>query len=206
MNQYPNLQIDSPIETYNVMKDHIKTLKGVEGLSCEIGLRRGGGTKVILDSFMGNEDKRVHICIDPYGNIIYNDIVGPHRSDYTDDMKNETLAELHRYAFDNRINVIFFNLEDSEFYRRFTDGVPVYDQEKIMMNTYCFVHVDGQHDVESVRLAANFFIPRMSIRGLLVFDNTDHYDHSPIHDLMLNSKFIMVDDVLNRKLYKRVLI
>jgi hypothetical protein len=206
MSQYPKLQIDSPIETYEIMTQHIKTLKGVEGLSCEVGLRRGGGTKVILDSFMENEDKRVHICMDPYGNIIYNDIVGPHRSDYTDDMKNETLAELYRYAFDNRINILFFNMEDSEFYRRFTDGVPVYDQEKKMMNTYCFVHIDGQHDLESVRLAANFFIPRMSIRGLLVFDNTDHYDHGPIHDLMLNNKFIMVDDVLNRKLYKRVLI
>lgn len=206
MNHYPKLQIDSPIETYEIMTQHIKTLKGVEGLSCEIGLRRGGGTKVILDAFTDNDDKRVHVCIDPYGNIIYNDIVGPHRSDYTDDMKNETLAELYRYAFDKRINILFFNMEDSEFYRRFTDGVPVYDQEKIMMNSYCFVHVDGQHDTESVKLAANFFIPRMSIRGLLVFDNTDHYDHSPIHNLMLSNKFIMVDDVLNRKLYKRVLI
>jgi hypothetical protein len=206
MNHYPNLQIDSPIETYEIMAQHIKTLKGVEGLSCEIGLRRGGGTKVILDSFISNGDMRVHVCIDPYGNIIYNDIVGPHRSDYTDDMKNETLAELYRYAFDNRINILFFNMEDSEFYRRFTDGIPIYDQEKKTVNTYCFVHVDGQHDLESVRLAANFFIPRMSIRGLLVFDNTDHYNHQPIHNLMISNKFIMVDDVLNRKLYKRVLI
>lgn len=206
MSQYPNLQIDSPVETYEVMTRHIKTLKGVEGLSCEIGLRRGGGTKVILDAFMENEDKRVHVCIDPYGNIIYNDIVGPHRSDYTDDMKNETLAELYRYAFDHRINILFFNMEDSEFYQRFFDGVPVYDQEKIMMNKYCFVHVDGQHDTESVRLAAVFFIPRVSMRGVIAYDNTDHYDHSPIHELMITNKFIMVEDVMNKKIYKRVLI
>jgi hypothetical protein len=116
---YPRLEIDSPPETYDVMKKYVKTLKGVDGLSCEIGLRRGGGTKTIVDAFLENNDKRVHVCMDPYGNIIYTDIVGPHRSDYTDDMKNETLAELYRYAFDKRVNILFFNIEDSEFYRRF---------------------------------------------------------------------------------------
>lgn len=205
MNHYPKLEIDSPIETYEVMTRHIKTLKGVEGLSCEIGLRRAGGTKVILDAFMENDDRRVHICIDPYGNIIYNDIVGPHRSDYTDDMRNETLSELYRYAYDNRLNVLFFNLEDSEFYQRFFDGVPIYDQEKIIVNRYCFVHVDGQHDTPSVLLAARFFIPRISVKGIIAFDNTDHYDHLPVHELMITNSFTVVADVMNKKIYKKVL-
>lgn len=205
MSQYPKLQMDGPIEIYEVMSRQIKTLKGVEGLSCEIGLRRGGGTKVILDSFIENNDKRVHVCIDPYGNIMYNDIVGAHRSDYTDDMKNETLIELYRYAFDRRINVLFFNMEDSEFYQRFFDGVPVYDQEKITMNKYCFVHVDGQHDLNSVLLAARFFITRISIGGVIAFDNTDHYNHAPVHDILETNKFIMIEDVTNKKVYKKVL-
>lgn len=202
---YPRLEIDSPPETYEVMRKYAMTLKDVSGLSCEIGLRRGGGTKTIIDAFLENNDKRVHICMDPYGNIIYNDIVGPHRSDYTDDMKNETLAELYRYAFDNRVNILFFNIEDSEFYRRFCDGVPVYNEEKQYINSYCFVHVDGQHDVDSVKLAADFFVPRISVGGIIIFDNTDHYNHNPIHDYMLRNKFLFLEDVLNKKVYKRVL-
>jgi hypothetical protein len=202
---YPRLEIDSPPETYDVMKKYVKTLKGVDGLSCEIGLRRGGGTKTIVDAFLENNDKRVHVCMDPYGNIIYTDIVGPHRSDYTDDMKNETLAELYRYAFDKRVNILFFNIEDSEFYRRFCDGVPVYNEEKQYINSYCFVHVDGQHDVDSVKLAADFFVPRISIDGIIIFDNTDHYNHNPIHEYMLRNKFAFMEDVLNKKVYKRVL-
>lgn len=202
---YSKLEIDSPIETYDVMKKYIQHLKGIEGLSCEIGLRRGGGTKVIVDTFIDNNDKRVHICIDPYGNIIYTDIVGPHRSDYTNSMKNETLAELYSYARDKNVDIIFFNLEDSEFYRRYCDGVPVYNEDKSYVNNYCFVHVDGQHENEAVKLAANFFIPRMSINGIIIFDNTDHYDHGPTHSLLLNNKFVFLEDVLNKKVYKRVL-
>ena len=64
------LETDSPDTSYDVMKKHILTLKGVDGLSCEIGLRRGGGTKTMLDAFLMNNDKRIHVAIDPYGNIL----------------------------------------------------------------------------------------------------------------------------------------
>lgn len=201
---YSKLQIDSPIEVYEVLKKHITDLGDVPGLTCEIGLRRGGGTKFILDCFQENKNVRPHICIDPYGNIMYNDIVGAHRSDYNDNMKNETLSELYKYAYDNSLNVLFFNFEDSEFYKRFSDGVPIYDQEKTIINNYCFVHVDGQHEVNSVRMAATFFIPRMSMHGILAFDNTDHYDHTTIHELMIRNNFALVDDVVHKKVYKRI--
>lgn len=205
MNNYEKLQIDSPIETYNVMREYVLQLKDVEGLSCEIGLRRGGGTKVIMDAFIENDDRRPHICLDPYGNIIYKDIVGAHRSDYTDDMRNETLAELYKYAYDKQLNILFFNLEDSEFYRRFADGVPIYNQEKEMINAYAYVHVDGQHDEASVKLAADFFIPRMSIGGIIMFDNTNHYPHDRIHEKMISNKFFYEGDVGFKKTYKRIL-
>lgn len=201
---YPKLQIDSPIETYEVFKKYINDLTDVPGLTCEIGLRRGGGTKYILDAFIEKNNVRPHICIDPYGNILYTDICGSHRSDYTDNMKNETLGELYRYAYDNSLNILFFNFEDSEFYKRFSDGVPIYDQELKIVNKYCLVHVDGQHEVYAVRMAATFFIPRMSINGIIAFDNTNHYDHSTIDELMIRNNFILVEDVMYKKIYKRI--
>ena len=40
---------------------------------CEIGTRRGGSAKWIIDSLVGNDDlDRTFITIDPYGNIEYN--------------------------------------------------------------------------------------------------------------------------------------
>lgn len=202
MNDY-KLEIDSPAEGYDAMSRHIKTLKGVPGLSCEIGLRRAGGTKVMLDAFKANDDPRTHVCIDPYGNIIYNDIVGAHRSDYTNDMRNQTLADLYRYAGDHRLNVLFFNLEDSEFYHRFWDGVPIYEEEKIMVNEYCCVHVDGQHDLPSVMKAAEFFSSRMPRNAVIFFDNTDHYDHSTVHDFLLTKDFTYLEDVVYKKIYRK---
>lgn len=201
---FNKLQIDGPYVTYEMMKKYIVTLKNVPGLSCEVGLRRGGGTQIICDTFIENDDKRVHVCMDPYGDILYSDIAGVHRSDYTDVMKNETLAELFSYASQKNVNILFFNMEDSEFYKRFPDGVPVYDKEKYVINIYCFVHIDGQHDLESVLTAAKFFIPRTFKGGFLVFDNTDHYDHTDVDELLITNGYLLVDEAHNKKIYKRV--
>lgn len=201
---YDKLQIDSPVRSYEVFKKYIGDLKGVPGLTCEIGLRRGGGTKYILDYFLENNDVRPHICVDPYGNIPYADAGTVIRYDYTNNMKNETLSELFKYAFDNSINILFFNLEDSEFYKRFSDGVPVYDQEKQLINDYCFAHIDGQHDEHSVNVAATFFSLRISIGGIIAFDNTNHYDHTAVHELMISNGFILSDEFFYRKVYKRI--
>lgn len=198
-----NLYTDSPIETYAAMKRYVQTLKGVPGLSCEVGLRRAGGTLTMMNGFYENDDHRTHICIDPYGNIPYNDIVGTHRSDYTNKMKNETLSELYRYANDNDMNIIFFNLEDSEFYKRFPDGVPIYSEEKQIINEYCCVHIDGQHDVDSVMKAAVFFSIRMPTGAIIFFDNTDHYEHDTVHTYLENQGFEFLEDVLNKKIYRK---
>jgi len=65
---------DAPPESYKSLIKHIPELKGVEGMTIEVGLRRGGGTANIVDAFLKNDDKRVHICVDPYGNIEYYDL------------------------------------------------------------------------------------------------------------------------------------
>ena len=202
MNGYDKLEIDSPPETYSALSKWAKTLRGIPGMSCEVGLRRGGGTVTICDAFVENDDRRIHIALDPFGNIIYHDKMGPHRSDYTNSMRNETLPDLYRYAADKGINIIFFNLEDSEFYLRFPDGVPIYDQEKRYENQYCFVHVDGQHDSESVAKAAKYFVARIARGGIIAFDNVDHYDHSAIHDFLIQRGYVVLEETYGRRFYR----
>lgn len=202
MNGFDKLEIDSPPETYEALARWSKTLKGVPGLTCEVGLRRAGGTVTIIDSFLENNDPRTHIAIDPYGNVLYSDIMGVHRSDYTNSMRNETLSALYAYAAQKKVDILFFNLEDSEFYNRFSDGVPVYSEVKQMINEFAFVHIDGQHDVNSVFQAARYFVYRMPKGGIIAFDNTNHYKHIEIENYIAKYGFRLIESVHGRNFYR----
>jgi len=204
--QMSSLEVDGYRICYDAMTKYLLDLKDVSGITCEVGLRRGGGTVHIINSLIENGDKRTHVCIDPYGTIMYSDIVGVHRTDYTNQMRNQTISDIFKFAYDKEVNLIFFNLEDSEFYKRFSDGVPVYDMEKELTNEYAFVHIDGQHDLESVMIAANFFKDRISLGGILVFDNTNNYDHDKVDYFLKENGFVFLENVhtCHREFYKKV--
>lgn len=200
------IEIDGSEECYTELIPFLNSIKDVNGITCEVGLRRGGGSHFIMDTLLKNNDKRTHIAIDPYGSILYTDIKGTHRTDYTNKMKNETLSALFLYAYENDIDFIFFNMEDSEFYQRFSDGVPVYDLEKKVENMFAFVHIDGQHDKKSVLDAATYFIDKISKNGFIAFDNTDHYDHTAVDLLMKSNGYEMKLNInsCNRIVYKKI--
>jgi hypothetical protein len=180
-------------------------IKGVPGLTCEVGVRRGGGTYNILEALRENDDLRTHICIDPYGNIVYNDIAGSwRRDDYTNSMRNEVMPNLYSYASMHGLNIIFFNLEDSEYYDRFWDGVPIYEAEKQIINTYALAHIDGQHDLVSVMRAAVFFTSRIPSGGLIAFDNVNHYNHNSVHEYLILNQFEAIGEVCHKRVYKKI--
>ncbi len=199
---------DASPESYKSLINYIPELKGVEGMSIEIGLRRGGGTLEIVEAFLENNDKRPHICVDPYGDIEYYGHGRIMQYDYFNSMRNETIPNLYTYAESRNVNIIFFNLEDSEFYKRFDDGVPVYDEgKKTLISNYCLAHIDGQHDANSVDIATDFFIKHLSIGGVIVYDNTDYYEHNLIHTKLLNNNFevLIEEDYFSyKKVYKKL--
>lgn len=199
---------DAPSSSYKNLINYIPELKGIEGMSIEVGLRRGGGTFEIIEAFLANDDKRPHICVDPYGNIEYYGDGRIIQYDYFNSMRNETIPNLYKYAEYRNVNIIFFNLEDSEFYKRFNDGVPVYDDgKKEIISKYCLAHIDGQHDVNSVDIATNFFIDRLSTKGIIVYDNTDYYDHSQIHYKLLKNNFeVLIEESVHsfKKVYRKL--
>ena len=61
-------------------------------LSCEIGVREGLGSRIILDSLQPHE----HYGIDPYGNLKYQhyDNSPAYTADYTDEMKDRLQKDL----------------------------------------------------------------------------------------------------------------
>ena len=174
---------------YEFFDEAIQLLKNPIGVSIEIGVRRGMGSKSIIDAYRKYHPhiKLNHLGIDPYGNILYrtadNDNGG--RLDYTNKMKQEALLDLVKeYPEFNLIN-----LEDSEFFKRFADGYPIYDEHKILLTQYETVHFDGPHDTESVMKEVEFFIVRKPKQCVYIFDDIDTHDIDKIGENLIWNGF-----------------
>lgn len=164
---------------YEILINAVIKTKHLDGMTCEIGVREGGATKIILQgSVMLEGQKRTHIAIDPFGNIDYvhwENIV--QKLDYTNKMKNKMLMNLYKMCYENDLECLFFPLEDTEFFERYADGVPTYNESKRIVNEYSLVFFDGPHSVSSVRREFDFFKDRLQWGGFMVFDDIDQYPH-----------------------------
>jgi len=164
------------------------------GLSCEIGLRRGGGTQYMIDGLIGktiNKLKpiRTHIAIDPFGGIPYYEKENKLRTDeaYPNDMMKEALTDLYTYVQKKPINFVFFQMEDTEFFNRFKDGVPVYGEgTKKTVNEYAIVYFDGPHTVQATLEETYFFHERTKKGAMFVYDDVSnyYYDHLKIREFL----------------------
>ena len=177
----PRLSTDS-LE-YEILEAACRSIAGVPGLTCEIGVRGGGSSRLIMETCLASGDPRVHVGIDPFGNIPYARAEGQvGRLDYTNAMKTETLAALYAWCHESGADFVFLCLEDTEFFRRFADGVPVYRDRKTVVNEYALVFFDGPHTLDAVRAEVEFFAPRTPPGGAWVFDDLDTYPHMPVLD------------------------
>jgi hypothetical protein len=190
-------------QEYEILVNAVSKIKGVEGALVEIGTRRGGSAKMIIDTLVQNGDtNRSVFCIDPYGNIeipctnlnmtLHNpdreiegdpqskEITSPQRFDYDNTMRNRIIPSLYFYAYNAGLNFTFFCLEDSEFFARYSDGVPVYDNFKSIEDKYAFVFFDGPHDNENVKKEVEFFVTRAPVGATYVFDDLWMYDHDKL--------------------------
>lgn len=185
-------------EDYHVLSNAAKNIKNISGIVCEIGTRKGGGLKLIIESLIENGDyDRNVIGLDPYGNIDYQfDQQKVGRCDYTNTMRNETLCALYSFINDKRVNLVMFILEDSEFFEKFKNGIPFYNEEKIILNQYALVYFDGPHSTELIMKEIEFFNERTPIGGYWVFDDVDNgfYPHNEqIEPWLLNNGYKMVE-------------
>ena len=200
-------------QEYDILWNAAKNIKGVDGAIVEIGTRRGGSAKIIIDALVENNDtNRSMFCIDPYGNIdleitninasvhypgkykVEGDPMSletsfPTKFDYTNDMRNRVIPSLYYYAYQRGFNFTFFCLEDHEFFNRYSDGVPVYEQQKKLENDYAFVFFDGPHTNEAVDMEIKFFLDRSPKGATWVFDDIWMYDHNKFEKIMFDAGF-----------------
>ncbi|OGR86920.1 MAG: hypothetical protein A3A86_06540 [Elusimicrobia bacterium RIFCSPLOWO2_01_FULL_60_11] len=171
------IEVDS--SAYEVLSDAAKAIKGVPGLCLEMGTRRAGSAKIIINALLENGDLgRSLLCVDPYGDMVHANEEGKFaRVDYTNDMRKDTQRNLYRYAHGKPVNVYLLILEDIEYFKRFPDGYPVYDKTKHLMDRYALVFFDGPHDIQSVLTEIEFFKSRTPRGGMWVFDDINKYPH-----------------------------
>ncbi len=188
---------------YHLLTKGVELSAGAPGLTCEIGLRRGGGTKHIIDALQKYCPHKVHIAIDPYGSILYADKDNQKiRLDYTNEMAGEALPQIYGYAHLSKIRFLYFQLEDIEFFERFGNGVPLYELEKTIENRYSFVHFDGPHDVPSITTEIGFFSSRLSPGGCFCFDDIGHYDHAQIEKMLFSIGMVTIHKTGRKALYQ----
>lgn len=190
-------------QEYEVLANAVTKVNGVPGGLVEIGTRRGGSAKLIIDTLVTNGDtNRSLFCIDPYGNInidctnlnmsLHNpdrqiegdksskELVSPQKFDYTNTMRNRTIPSLYFYAYQAGLNFTFFCLTDDQFFKRYSDGVPVYQEEETLVDKYALVFFDGPHDDAALDREVKFFEERSVVGSVFVMDDIWMYNHDKV--------------------------
>jgi hypothetical protein len=172
--------IEGDSKEYEILIEACKSLTADNLFTAEIGVRRGLGSKLILMNLQ--HKKHWHIGIDPYGNLSYAhfDKKDPRTCDYTNSMKLQLIKDL------DYENFTLFHMEDDEFFKRFSDGVPIYREKKEIINTYDLVHFDGPHKTKDVIKEAIFFGERSKPGTIFLFDDYPYYDIDLVLKIIVN--------------------
>lgn len=193
-------------EDYRLLHDGVKLSANVRGFTCELGVRRGGGSGVIMRAIKQYSPHKIHIAVDPYGHIEYEHKEGEVvRLDYTNKMKTECLKNLYAYSDLIDVPVLFFNVEDTEFFNRYPDGIPIYDNVKMVQKEYSMVHYDAAHAHLPLLTEINFFKEKTPPGGCWVFDDiTNFYDHDAIEEHVLSLDFVLIEKTKRKALYQKI--
>ena len=180
---------------YEIFDSSVKRLSSPIGSSFEIGVRRGMGSKMIIDAYRKYHPSlynHVHIGLDPYGELPYNfseDRKSNTNHDYTNLMKREMIINFSKkYKEFN-----FVNLDTVEFFKRFKDGYPIYSKVKKIINKFEIVHFDGLHDIKNVTIEIDYFLDHLSHQTIFILDDIDSFDFESIKNKLIKSNFKLIE-------------
>ncbi|NJL70191.1 MAG: hypothetical protein HC888_00655 [Candidatus Competibacteraceae bacterium] len=184
------LKLEGDSIEYDILERAAKHVACVPGLFCEVGVRRGRGTEVMMRS---SPVPRNFVCIDPYGSIPYyqGDNIFVNYTDYDAKMKHETIAQLHLLALELGHNMIFmpFSFEDCQ--RMLYEGLNVYHiGGRHWVGSFALVHLDAQHKTDKVIEQITFMAYKIPRDGILVIDDVDKMDAQEINKWCEKHKLI----------------
>lgn len=174
---------------YNLLQkwcDRNHFLKHTEYIAtCEIGVREGMGSKIILDHVKPN----LHIGIDPYANIKYQhyDHSPAYTCDYTDDMYHQMMLDFKDYK-----NFQMFKMTDIDFMNRYHYITPFH-----------LVHFDGPHRTQDVIRESLYFADRSVLGTRFIFDDYPKYHMDLIKGLLKTWGFIEKEAGTNKMMLEK---
>ena len=159
--------------------------------SCEIGVRSGLGSKIIMDNIKNNY---MHIGVDPYGDLVYQHCddqadrkwkglergVAP---TYSDKLRDQLLKDFKWYIDHGKFTLA--NMTDTLFMTS-----PRYNEI-----IYAFVHFDGPHTTRDVITEAVWFANRSAPNTRFVFDDYPTYDMKLVVDVLKKFGFSVLKTV-----------
>ena len=189
---------------YHLITKHIGKLKIDRAtLTCEIGLREGLGSKIIMDAVREHKPNLYkHIAIDPYNNLSYEhyDNEGSVVAGYTEEMKQKTVS----YLYQNYPEFDFYHMTDDYYFKTMGDGHQLGLFNNMMLfGLYKVVHFDGPHTTEAVIQELNFFIPRSETKALFIIDDYKDLRMGIVDMLLLTYNFKVVEEGENKIIYQK---
>ena len=198
--------IEGDSKDYNLLTKAAERVSKLETkqplLTAEIGVRRGLGTKIILEyTRPKHSELHFHIGIDPYGNLNY-----PHYddsktsvADYDSEMKKEHIKD-----FADKENYQFINMTDMKFFEKYFTGVLFYNKgAEYHLNTYHLVHFDGPHLTPAVVAETVFFAQRSVVGSIFVFDDWQKYDSQLVKNVAASFGFEFITNGERKMIMER---
>ena len=173
-------------EEYELLTKWAKTLpffsKPTSVLTCEIGIRQGLGSKIIMLAIrerIGDIPYK-HVGIDPYGNLKYQhyDSSKAYTAEYTEEMKSQIQKD-----FSDHPEFNFFHMKDIDYMNYFATQQKKYD----------LVHFDGPHMTKDVLREAIWFADRSRNGSRFIFDDYKTYDMDTIKNALSFFNFKTLD-------------
>ncbi|MEC7168856.1 MAG: hypothetical protein VXV90_00315 [Pseudomonadota bacterium] len=180
---------------YEIFESSIKRLTDPIGSSFEIGVRRGMGSKKIIDAYRKYHphlNEHIHIGLDPYGELPYNfseDNKSNTNHDYTNLMKREMIINFSKKYKEFH----FVNLDTTEFFKRFKDGYPIYSKVKKIIEKFEIIHFDGLHDNENINLEIDYFLNHLCNQTIFILDDIDTFDFESIKKKLNKYNFKLLE-------------
>lgn len=167
--------------------------------SCEIGVREGLGSKIIMDNVINNY---LHIGIDPYGDLVYQHLdnqkdcqwqglekgVAP---TYSDKLRDQLLEDFKPYIQKGKFTLS--NVTDTLFMT-----FPPNQDKK-----FAFVHFDGPHMTRDVITEAVWFANRSAPNTRFVFDDYPQYNQRILNEMLVYFGFIVKEEGENKILLEK---
>lgn len=176
---------------YNILQDAVNFGMRASGMSCEIGIREGKGSKIIIEGYQQEKTlPRVHIGIDPYGGIPYEFTDKETIWDaYPNKLRDCAIPELYKLCSGTNVQFLFFQMTDTQFFKRFADGVPIYiNHKEFVYNEYGCVFFDGPHTTEATLAETKFFAERATKDAIFIYDDVvNYYDHDMVKSYLLET-------------------